>query len=105
MPAANHGAIGEIRTGTEPYPSWYVGTFSTEVGVFVNVLEHTGNIQLHFAADSGAGVLIEGAASQRWQHWYNSKGGWGGWQSSHFSGESVLRESLWCACLGTFFWV
>ena len=94
LPAAAQGAIGVIQQGTAEYTSWYVGSFTTEVGVFVNVLEHTGNIQLHFAADFGAGVLITGPAAQGWQYLHNSKAGWGGWQDSRIVGEGRMRVAI-----------
>ena len=93
LPAAAQGAVGVIRQGTAEYTSWYVGSFTTEVGVFVNVLEHTGNIQMHFAHDFGAGVLITGPA-QGWQHLHNSKAGWCGWQDSTIVGEGRMRVAI-----------
>ena len=86
----------------------------------MNVLEHTGNIQLFtFAWSPGAGVLIEGPAAQGWQYLHNSQG-WIWWmpkqlhqrRGSHACGHRpavhVLRQSLWGSCLGglrpIFFW-
>jgi len=94
LPAAAQGAVGVIRQGTAEYTSWYVGSFTTEVGVFVNVLEHTGNIQMHFAQDFGAGVLITGPVGQGWQYLHNSKAGWGGWQDSTIVGEGRMRVAI-----------
>ena len=71
-----------------------MGSFTTEVGVFVNVLEHTGKIQMHFAHDFGAGVLITGPSAQGWQHLHNSKAGWCGWQDSSIVGEGRMRVAI-----------
>ena len=71
-----------------------MGSFTTEVGVFVNVLEHTGNIQLLYASNAGAGVLIEGPAAQGWQYLHNSKAGWGGCQQSYIRGEGRMRVAI-----------
>merc|ERR1719284_644326 len=76
LPAADQSAFGVISQDCPTYTSWDVGSFTTEVGVFANVLEHTGNIQLLFACNAGAGVLIEGPAAQGWQYLHNSKAGW-----------------------------
>jgi len=92
--AAAQGAVGYIRQGTAEYTSWYVGSFTTEVGVFVNVLEHTGNIRMQFACDFGAGVLITGPAALGWRYLHNSKAGWGGWQDSHIVGEGRMRVAI-----------
>ena len=78
----------------DKYTSSYVGSFTTEVGVFVNVLEHTGNIWMHFAGNFGAGVKIAGPASQGWQYLHNSKAGWGLWQESEILGERRVRVAI-----------
>ena len=94
LPAADQGAVGVIQQGCQRYTSWDVGSFTTEVGVFVNVLEHTGNIQLLFACNAGAGVVIEGPAAQGWQYLHNSKAGWGGCQQSWIRGEGRMRVAI-----------
>jgi len=93
LPAADQGAFGLIGQGCPIYTSWNVGSFTTEVGVFVNVLEHTGNIQLLFAS-AGAGVLIEGPAAQGWQYLHNSQAGWGGCRQSFIRGEGRMRVAI-----------
>jgi len=93
LPAAAHGAFGEISQGCPPYTSWFVGSFVTEVGVFANVLEHTGNIQVHLAYE-GATVVIEGPASQGWQYLHNSSAGWGGCQGMQITGEGRMRVAM-----------
>ena len=94
LPAAAQGAVGYFRQGTAEYTSWHVGSFTTEVGVFVNVLEHTGNIRMQFACDFGAGVLVTLHATQGWQYLHNSKAGWCGWQDSHIVGEGRMRVAI-----------
>ena len=79
LPAAAQGACRIIQQGCDEYTSSYVGSFTAEVGVFVNVLEHTGSIRMYFASNFGAGVTITGPASQGWQYLHNSKAAWGGW--------------------------
>ena len=94
LPAADQSAVGVIFQGCPRYTSWDVGSFTTEVGVFVNVLQHTGNIQLLHACNAGAGVLIEGPAAQGWQYLHNSKAGWGGCQQSYIRGEVRMRVAI-----------
>ena len=94
LPAADQGALGVIQQGCPTYTSWSVGSFTTEVGVFVNVLEHTGNIQLFFASNAGAGVLIEGPGAQGWQYLHNSQAGWGGCQQSFIRGVGRMRVAI-----------
>jgi len=94
LPAANQGAFGVLAQGCPEYTSWEVGSFKTEVGVFVNVLEHTGSIKLHFACNAGAGALITGPAAQGWQYLHNSRAGWGGCQQSFIKGEGRMRVAI-----------
>jgi len=95
LPAAAQGAVGVITQGAPKYTSWNVGSFVTEAGVFVNVLEHTGSIQMRFSADLDAGVLIEGPAFHGWRYLRHSKTGWaGGWQTSIITGEGRLRVAI-----------
>jgi len=94
LPAADQSAVGVIYQGCPTYTSWDVGSFTTEVGVFVNVLEHTGNIQLRYASNAGAGVLIEGPAALGWQYLHNSQAGWGGCQQSFIRGEGRMRVAI-----------
>ena len=94
LPAADQGAEGVIEQGCQKYTSWDVGSFTTELGVFVNVLEHTGNIQFLFACNAGAGVLIEGPAAQGWKYLHNSSAGWGGCQQSWIRGEGRMCVAI-----------
>jgi len=94
LPAAAQGAVGWIKQGCDEYTSWSVGSFTTEVGVFVNVLEHTGNIWMNFAGSFGAGVLITGPATQGWQHLHNTRAGWGGCEQSEIVGEGRMRVAI-----------
>ena len=87
LPAAAQGACRIIQQGCDEYTSSYVGSFTAEVGVFVNVLEHTGSIRMYFASNFGAGVTITGPASQGWQYLHNSKAAWCAWQESEILGE------------------
>ena len=96
LPVADETAFGAIAQNCRLYTSWNVGSFATEIGVFVNVLEYTGNIQFRFAsdADAGAGVLIEGPAAQGWRHLHSSTAGWRGCQQSFFTGEGRIRVAF-----------
>ena len=94
LPAAAHGACRLIQEACDEYTSWSVGSFTMEVGVFVNVLEHTGSIRMYFASNFGAGVTITGPASQGWQYLHNSKAAWCGWQESEILGEGRVRVAI-----------
>ena len=96
LPVADETAFGAITQNCRLYTSWNVGSFATEIGVFVNVLEYTGNIQFRFASggDAGAGVLIEGPAAQGWRHLHSSTAGWRGCQQSFFTGEGRIRVAI-----------
>lgn len=96
LPAAAQGAAaGVVTQGCPRYTSWSVGSFTTEVGVFVNILEYTGDIQIHVLANAGAGVLLKGPVSQGWQYMHNSKPGLGGChQPMVISGEGRMRVAI-----------
>ena len=94
LPAADNGAFGVLSQGCPTYTSWSVGAFTTEVSVYVKVLEYTGNIVFEFLCNVGACVLIKGPAGRGWQHVHHSRAGWGGCQMSFIRGAGRMRVAI-----------
>lgn len=77
------------------FTSYNKGPFATQVSVFVNVLEASGDTQLDLFNGRGAGISVGGRAKgEGWLHYHHKRAGFGGQETSSFTGKGRLKVAI-----------
>jgi len=87
---------------TPLFTTWETGLFSTQVSVFVNVLDAEGEIKYHLLgrmggslSGRGAGVTVDSSLKGRgWVHLFSARKGLGGNELSYFEGRGSMRVAI-----------
>ncbi|CAD7939199.1 unnamed protein product [Amoebophrya sp. A25] len=93
--AGGQGGLAILCQSHPLFTSYNRGSFRTQVSVFCNVLEHSGDTELYLFNGRGAGVRVSGRAKNMgWRHYHSSQKGFGDNETSSFVGKGRMRVAI-----------